>query len=357
MSKPLGFTVNQNTFVIAEVAQTHDGNLNVAHAFIDAVAKTGADAIKFQTHIAAEESTPQEPWRVRFSKYDETRYDYWRRMEFSREEWAGLKAHAEEKGLYFLSSPFSLAAIHLLENLSVPAWKIGSGEVLSRRMLDAMIQTQKPIIFSSGMSPIDEIDELVAYLRQNEASFALMQCTTSYPSKYQQVGLNIIDEYKKRYNCPVGLSDHSGTIWPALAAVARGAELIEVHVTMSRDMFGPDVSSSVTTLELAQMVEGIRAINCMNANPVDKTSLSDDLKKMRGIFMKSIVAKCEIKEGDILSFENITDKKPGSGISAAYIDLFIGLTLVKKMARDEQITWEHLSPEDRKRLENIVKQS
>src|SRR5690606_972654 len=132
--------------------QAHDGSLGLAHAFIDAIAKTGADAVKFQTHIAHAESSPEEPWRVKFSRQDNSRYDYWKRMECSEEQWAGLKSHAEELGLVFLSSPFSLEAVDLLERLQIQAWKIASGEVSNVLLLDRILRTHKPVLLSSGMS-------------------------------------------------------------------------------------------------------------------------------------------------------------------------------------------------------------
>lgn len=345
------FARGQKPFIIAEVAQTHDGNINIAHAFIDAVAKTGADAVKFQTHIAAEESTPREQWRIKFSHQDVTRYDYWKRMEFTPEQWQSLKTHADEKGLMFLSSPFSIAAIELLEQIGVPAWKVGSGEVLSARMIERMAQTGKPIIMSSGMSDLAEIDGIVSGLKKRGVNYAIMQCTTAYPSSFAQVGLNVIQEYQSRYACAVGLSDHSGTIWPSVAALALGADLIEVHVTMSRDMFGPDVSSSVTMEEMAQLTEGAKAIYTMRQNPVNKSVLTEDLVRMRGLFMKSIVARHDLAAGTILNLENLTEKKPAGGIAGHLIARFEGIKLLKPLAVDEALGWSHISADDRKRID------
>ena len=244
--------------VIGEIAQSHDGSLGMAHAFIDAVANSGANAIKFQTHIAAAESTPQEPWRVKFSRQDASRYDYWKRMEFTPEQWEGLADHAKEKGLIFLSSPFSIEAVELLENIGMPAWKVASGEVSNKELMDKMLQTGKPILLSTGMSTLDEIDNSVAYIRQRDVEYAVLQCSTAYPCPPEKIGLNLIPRLRERYGCAVGLSDHSGTIYPGLAAVTLGIEVLELHVAFSREMFGPDVPASVTMGELNQLVEGIR---------------------------------------------------------------------------------------------------
>src|SRR5262245_27170149 len=151
--------------IIAEVAQAHDGSLGMAHAYIDAIANTGADAVKFQTHIAAAESTPREAWRVKFRQQDATRYDYWKRMEFTEPQCCGLKKHAEEKGLQFLSSPFSIEAVELLIRVGVGAWKVASGEVTNAPMLERIVATRLPIILSTGMSSLSEIDTAVEQIK------------------------------------------------------------------------------------------------------------------------------------------------------------------------------------------------
>ena len=259
-----GVGPGNRALVIAEIAQAHDGSLGLAHAFIDAVADAGADAVKFQTHIAAAESTLDEPFRVRFTQQDATRFDYWRRMEFTPEEWQGLAAHARERGLIFLSSAFSVAAVDLLHDIGMPAWKIGSGEFASADLWRAMAETRAPILFSTGMSKRSEIADAVAMFRGLGLPFALMQCTSAYPTPLDAVGLNVIDELRREFACPVGLSDHSGSIFPGMAALARGANLLEVHVTFHRRMFGPDVPASVTFDELTllcQMRDGLETMD------------------------------------------------------------------------------------------------
>lgn len=144
--------------IIGEVAQAHDGSLGAAHAYIDAIADAGADVVKFQTHIAASESTKQEPWRVKFSYEDDLRYDYWERMQFTQEQWKGLKDHAEDRGLVFLSTPFSVDAAKMLDRLGMTMWKISSGEVSDPWLLEFILSTKKPIIFSTGMSTEEEVD-------------------------------------------------------------------------------------------------------------------------------------------------------------------------------------------------------
>lgn len=321
--------------VIAEVSQTHDGSLGTAHAFIDAAAAAGADAIKFQTHIASAEGTPGEPWRKRFSPQDESRFDYWRRMEFSLEQWRALKEHADKCGLHFLSSPFSMAAVELLTRVGVSAWKVASGEVNNHPLLDAMAQTGLPVMLSTGMSPLEEIDAAVERVSSHDVPVAVMQCTSMYPTPPENVGLNLLPEFRERYGCSVGLSDHSATIYPGLAAATLGVELLEVHITLSREMFGPDVIASITTAELRQLVEGVRFIEKMRANPRDKAALPESVASLRDIFMKSVVAARDLEKGTVLTPDDLTSKKPGTGIPAKDVDTLIGRRLRRALERDD----------------------
>jgi N-acetylneuraminate synthase len=324
--------------IMAEIAQAHDGSLGIAHAFIDAVAATGADAIKFQTHIAAAESTPEEPWRVKFSNQDATRYDYWKRMEFTEKQWQGLKQHADERGLIFLSSPFSFEAVDLLSRLDVAAWKIPSGETTSTPILDQILATNLPIILSTGMSPLSEIDETVRRVKKSDVPLVILQCTTAYPCPPEKIGMNMISFFQERYKCAVGLSDHSGTIYPGLAAATFGIQLLEVHVTFSREMFGPDVPASITTAELRKLVEGIRFIEKMMANPVDKEAIASEFNELRGTFSKSIVACKNLKAGTILKADDLALKKPGTGIQASRLSEVVGRRLKRSIAADTLIS-------------------
>jgi N,N'-diacetyllegionaminate synthase len=329
--------------IIAEVAQAHDGSLGMAHAFIDAAARTGVDAVKFQTHIAAEESTPGEPWRVKFSKQDETRFEYWKRMEFTAAQWAGLKQHAQEQGLIFLSSPFSLAAVDLLRNFGLSAWKVASGELTNLPLIKHMTKDKRPIMLSTGMSPHDEIDAAVKVVRDANVPMAIFQCTTQYPSPPESIGLNILDELRQRHACAVGLSDHSGTIYPSLAAVAaHKAQVIEVHLTLSRDMFGPDVVASVTPTELKSLVDGVRFIEKMAAHPVGKQDIDPRTAPMRQIFFKSVVPLKDMAEGSVLSQADLGLKKPGTGIPAAELTSVVGRTLARPVKKDIPLQREDL---------------
>lgn len=313
--------------IVAEVAQAHDGSLGTAHAYIDAAARAGADAVKFQTHIAEAESTPSEPWRTKFSPQDATRYDYWKRMEFTEEQWHGLKRHADERGLQFLSSPFSLEAVDLLTRVGVAAWKIASGEVGNTQLFDRILATGLPVVLSSGMSPLAELDAVAARVMERGVPLTVLQCTSMYPCPPDKVGLNLIPFFRERYDCGVGLSDHSGTIFAGLAAAALGIDFLEVHITFSRETFGPDVASSVTTAEFRTLVDGIRFIERMRAHPVTKEELDPALVPLRSIFTKSVTVRTDLGAGTVLAAEHLLARKPGTGIPAARMTEVVGRRL------------------------------
>jgi N,N'-diacetyllegionaminate synthase len=330
----------QPAFIIAEVAQAHDGSLGAAHAYIDAAADAGIDAIKFQTHIADAESTLDEPFRVRFSRQDETRYAYWKRMEFTPEQWAGLFDHARERGLVFLSSAFSVDAVALLAGLGMAAWKVGSGEVGSRDLLEAMAQAGGPVLLSTGMSGFAEIDSAVAFLRERGAEVALFQCTSRYPVPLEEVGLNVIDELRQRYGCPAGLSDHSGSAYPALAAMARGADLIEAHIVFDKRMFGPDTSASLTVADFKHLAAARDAFARMLGTPLDKDRMSEGFGTMRALFGKSLALREDAPAGALVSEAALTTKKPGTGIPAAQRDKVVGRRLHRAVRANRLLTWE-----------------
>ena len=322
-------------FIIAETAQTHEGSLGNAFAMAEVARDCGAHAIKFQTHIAAEESTPSEPWRIPFSRQDASRYEYWQRMEFTEQQWRELAAHAGERGLLFVSSPFSQRALTLLERIGQPFWKVPSGETSNVEMLDRMCETGIPVLLSTGMSPMAEIDSAVERIKARGRQVGVFQCTTAYPCPPEKVGLNLLDVYRRRYDCWVGLSDHSATIYPGLAGVAVGMDMLELHVALSREMFGPDVIASVTTSELRQLVDGVRFIERMRANPVDKDAMASETAPLRRLFTRSLVAREALPAGTVLTRDHVVIKKPGTGLAPERLAEVLGRRLSRAVTADQ----------------------
>ncbi|KAA9327396.1 N-acetylneuraminate synthase family protein [Adhaeribacter soli] len=328
--------------VIVEIAQAHEGSLGILHSYIDAVAETGADVIKFQTHIAEAESSIFEPFRVKFSYEDATRYDYWERMEFSEEQWAGIKEHCERVGLEFMSSPFSQAAVDLLERLQVKRYKIASGELSNFLMLEKIARTGKPIILSSGMGSYAEIERTLNFLKPFGNELSLMQCTTAYPTRPDQIGLNVITEMQEKYGLRVGLSDHSGTIFPSLAAVTLGAELVEVHAVFHKKMFGPDTVASLTPEEIKELVRGVRFISESRSCTIDK-SQNQQYAELKKIFEKSLAINKALPAGHVLTVEDLESKKPANhGLPATDYKSVIGKRLKKNLEKYAFLTAEDI---------------
>jgi len=333
------------TIVIAEVAQAHDGSLESAHEYIDLIADAGANAVKFQTHIAHAESTIREPWRVKMATADKTRFDYWQRMEFSESEWIELRDHCINRGLSFMSSPFSIEALNLLDRLGVEVWKLASGEVSNTPLVEAMIKTKKPIILSTGLSTWSELDEVVKWILESDIDLTVLQCTSEYPCPPELTGLNLITEYKKKWGCRVGISDHSGTIFPSLAAKTLGAAVIEVHITSSRDSNGVDSPSSITPDELKVLVAGVKFLDIAFANSADKAQLSASAEEMRRIFGRSIVANSDLEIGHLIKKTDLVYKKPGGGLTWKEIGTLIDRKIMKSVSRDDPITAENIIKE------------
>ncbi len=328
-------------YLIAEIGQAHEGSLGMLHAYIEAISKTGVDAIKFQTHVASAESSIHEPFRVKFSKQDKTRYEYWERMSFSQEQWNGIGAHCKEVGLDFISSPFSNAAVDILEKAGVQKYKVGSGEVNNFLLLEKIAKTHKPVILSSGMSSWEELKESVDFLKSKDVDYSILQCTTNYPTQPQEWGLNMIQEFKAYFNVKTGYSDHSGSITSAISAMSLGVDILEFHVVFHKDMFGPDVSSSLTLEEVQEVVKARNEIQIALSHPVDKSNNSK-YESLKTIFEKSLAVNKDLEKGHIIRFEDLEAKKPKNfGIDAKKFQSVIGKKL--KMNKEQ---WDFLKQED-----------
>lgn len=329
------------TFVVAEIAQAHDGSLGILQSLVDALAATGVDAIKFQVHIAHEESSPLEAFRVPFSDVDVSRFDYWKRMELSPAQWEALKSRCERLGVEFLATPFSRAAADLLESLGVQKYKIGSGDTSNPLLLEQLARTGKDIILSTGLVTFEELDAAVALCRRHHAAVTVLQCTSKYPTAASDVGLGWLARLRERYHCPVGLSDHSGSIFSGLGAVALGAVVVEAHVTFDKRMFGPDARASLTVDECAHLVDGIRFLEQARGSGPDKTLDASSLD-LRRLFGKAVVVSRNVAAGEILRIEDLDGRKPAdAGVPVTAIGEVVG----RRLSRDKQ-RGDFLQPSD-----------
>ena len=323
--------------MIAEAGMNHDGSLGNAIRMAEVAARAGADAVKFQLHDARAETTRDAPPPPYFTR--ESRWDYFERTAFTDEQWATLKAACELAGIEFVCSVFSLEALERLERLGVARHKIGSGEVANLELVRAAAATGKPVLLSSGMSSWRELDDAVAAAGDDVTVF---QATSAYPTPPERVGLNLLAEIRERYGKPVGLSDHTIGPYAAFAAVALGANAIEKHMTLSKQMYGPDAALAAEPEELATLAEGVRQIERMLAFPVDKDDL-EPFAEMKRVFEKSIVSTREIPAGAAISREMVAAKKPGTGIPAQRLPEVVGRRARVDIPADSVITEDALA--------------
>jgi N-acetylneuraminate synthase len=324
--------------IIAEIGSVHDGSFGNALRLIDAAADAGADTVKFQTHLAEAESLPDAPAPAYFN--DEPRIAYFKRTGFTLDQWKRLAAHATARGVAFLSSPFSIEAVDLLEQVGVAAYKVPSGEVSNLPLLERIAATGKPVFLSSGMSNWTELDAAVATLRPG-GPLTVMQCSSAYPCPPEKVGLNVIREIAARYGTPVGFSDHTTGLAAPIAAAALGASVIEKHFTFSRLMYGSDAKHSMEPEDFRTMAAAIRDVWAMLARPVDKSDASD-YRGMKRIFEKSVVTARALPAGAALTREMLAFKKPGDGIRAADYRSVLGRRTARALGADHKIGPEDL---------------
>ena len=323
--------------VIAEAGMNHDGSLGNAIRVAEVAAECGADAVKFQLHDAAAETTRDAPSPPYFER--ESRWDYFRRTAFTDEQWTTLKDACDRAGIEFLCSVFSLEAVNRLERLAVRRYKIGSGEVTNLELVRGVASTRKPVLLTSGMSSWAELDAAVEAAGED---VTVLQCTSEYPTPAERVGLNVLAELRARYAKPVGLSDHSLGNYAAFAAVALGAVVVEKHFTLSKHLYGPDAALAAEPDELEDLVEGIREIETMLASPVDKDDVAP-VAEMKRVFEKSVVTVAEIAAGTTIERAMLAAKKPGTGIPAARLEDVVGRTARVDLPADTVVTEDALA--------------
>jgi N-acetylneuraminate synthase len=307
--------------IIAEIGSVHDGSIGNALKLIEVSAKSGATVVKFQCHIPEAESTVDAPSPDYFK--GESRFEYFKRIQFTESQWVQLRDHCHQNGVRFGCSVFSIESLELMLSVKVDILKVPSGEVsnlpLLRQIRDNCGTT--PVHISSGMSSWAELDSALTILSRNNLS--LFQCTSTYPAEPHHIGLNNIGEMLTRYRLPVGFSDHSRGIEMSIAAVALGATLVEKHITFSRDMYGSDAFNALQPDEFNQMCSGIKNVYNAQNNPFNKDDLRE-MKLVRKTFQKGVYAKTSLRSGELITMEKLSFLKPEQGIPASQIDLVLG---------------------------------
>lgn len=326
-------------YIIAEAGVNHNGSLEIAKKMVDAAGKAGADAIKFQTFKAENivtKNASRAEYQVKNTGEDTSQYSMLKKLELSYDDFRELKAYCDDSGIEFLSTPFDLESIDFLQELGIRFLKIPSGEITNFPYLRKIGQTGMPVIMSTGMSTLEEVGEAIRVLREygsNEIS--LLHCTTEYPAPLDSVNLKVMQTMAEAFNLPVGYSDHTSGIAVSVAAVAMGAVIIEKHFTLDRNMEGPDHKASLEPDELKAMVQSIRDVE-MAMGTGEKGLSYSELKNV-SVVRKSIVAKRAIRKGMLFSEDNLSVKRPGTGVNPMQWNKVIGLCAKRDYEEDEMI--------------------
>ena len=332
----------KKTFIIAEAGVNHNGNVEIAKKMIDAAVDFGVDAIKFQTFITTEgitSSAPKAEYQQETTGNSESQLEMVKKLELSASQHDEIIAHCRKRGIQFLSTAFDIKSVNLLRSYDVPIYKIPSGEIISLPLLITIAKIGKPVILSTGMSTLEEIKKAVEILTQNGAGeITILHCNTEYPTPYEDVNLRAMLTIQRELGVKVGYSDHTPGIEVPIAAVAMGAVVIEKHFTLDKNMEGPDHKASLEPAEFTAMVRAIRNVEKALGSEEKKPSPSE-IKNM-AIARKSIVARQSIKKGEVFTEENITVKRPGTGVSPMKWFEVLGTAAARDFVEDEFIVLE-----------------
>lgn len=324
---------NSPVFVMAEAGINHNGSFSNAKKLVNMAKKAGADCIKFQTHISEQEMLHTNIKPGKISK--ETLWNIIKNCELTKTEESKLNNYCKDKNILFLSTPFSISAVDRLEKLRMKAYKIGSGELTNVPLLRRIARTKKPVILSTGMSELSEIKIAVKFFQKTKTPLALLQTTSAYPADYSDINLGVIEKFMKLFKIPIGISDHSLGIYTALGAVAKGACIVEKHITLDKNMPGPDQKISLNQYELTELVKGCKAVKLALGST--KKILNKE-KAVLKFARESVVSLKIINQGEKFTEKNIGTKRPHTGeIPAKKYYSIIGKTAKKTIPMNKQL--------------------
>jgi len=343
------FIENMSTFIIAEVGVNHNGELKLAYRLIDKAKESGADAVKFQTFIAEKlvsKKVESAPYQKRNIKNLKNQYYMLKELQLSFVEFRKLKKYCDDKGIIFLSSPFDKESLEFLtEELKIVAIKVASGEITDLHFLKLVAMKNLPIILSTGMANLSEIEEAINVIFQNQNSvdssilppLTLLHCTTNYPTPFEEVNLKAMLTLKEAFKLPVGYSDHTLGIEVSIAAVALGARIIEKHFTLDKNLPGPDHKASLEPDELKMMIKAIRNTEIAMGDGIKRPNKSE--VEIMKVVRKTLVAARNIRKGEIIEETDITIKRAGTGIPPKFMDIIVGMKINKDIEKDTPFDW------------------
>ncbi len=325
--------------IIAEAGVNHNGSLKLAKQLVDKAVEAGVDCVKFQTFVAeniVSKNAVKAEYQLKETSAEETQYGMLKRLELSFEEFIELNEYCKIKKIMFLSTAFDFESVDFLNKLGMETWKIPSGEITNLPYLVKVAKLNKPVILSTGMCTLEDIENALNILKENGVEdITVLHCTTEYPTPFSDVNLKAMETIKNKFNVKVGYSDHTKGIEVPIAAVAMGATVIEKHFTLDKNMEGPDHKASLEPEELKAMVDAIRNIELALGTGVKEPAPSE-IKNIN-IARKSIIAKCDIKAGEVFTEENLTVKRPGDGISPMKWYDVLGKVASRDFVEDELI--------------------
>ncbi len=342
---PRRIGAGEPVFIVAEAGVNHNGDAALARRLVDAAAECGADAVKFQTFSVDALLTREAPkagYQLETTGSGESQRDMLARLTLGAEMLAELGERAAKRGLVFFSTPFDETSVDVLETLGVALFKVPSGEITNLPLLRHVAGKGRPVIVSTGMATMEEVEEAVRTIREaGDPPLALLHSLSAYPAPAGEVNLRAMDALAARFGCPVGYSDHTLGIEIAVAAVARGAAIVEKHLTLDTSLPGPDHRASLAPLELRAMVQAIRRVQSALGDGV-KRAMPSEIDTRR-VARKSLVAVRALRTGERIAAGDVTSKRPGTGISPAELPRVLGLRLTRDVAADEVISWEALA--------------
>lgn len=326
-------------YIIAEAGVNHNGSIETAKKLVDAAKKAGADCVKFQTFKAdniVTQCAKKAAYQLTTTNKNESQYEMLKKLELSEQAFIELKAYCESKYIKFLSTPFDLESIELLHKIGMNVWKIPSSDIDNLPYIKRIAEFGEPILLSTGMCTLEEVEKTVnLILEMGNTKITLLHCTTEYPAPYEAVNLKAMSTMSSYFSLETGYSDHTVGIEIPIAAAAMGAVVIEKHFTLDKNMEGPDHKASLEPKELEHLVNAVRNVECALGNGI-KTPFDIELKNKK-VARKSIVAKGSIKKGERFNEENLTVKRPGTGISPMEWNNIIGTEAKQDYCKDEMI--------------------
>jgi len=331
----------ESTFIIAEIGVNHNGDINLAKKMIKSASECGVDAVKFQTFKSEDlvtENAKTADYQQKNAN-ENSQFEMLKKLELTFEDFKELKGYASKCNVMFISSPFDIKSVDLLENLNVSLYKLGSGELNNFELIDYVQKTNKPIILSTGMATLEEIKETYNFI-ENKENLRILHCITGYPTSFEEANLNFIKTLQSEFDVPIGFSDHSPGIELPIAAVALGACVVEKHFTLDKTLEGPDHKASLNPTEFKAMVDAIRNVEVAMGDGIRR--FSENELEIKKIARKSIVLNDDVLEGMTIEKDMISIKRPGTGIAPKYINQVIGKKVNKDLNKNTVLKWEYL---------------